>query len=142
LQSLNQIEIYPQNLAGKKGICRHIRLNLTTRILPIMTESTSSREIFGFKMLLPERVTNLLEFTSHHDRGLRGNPKMNRREFFSFAAAGAVAAPKAVHSEPVEVLSEQLEAAIRRELPSLTRVEVKYNPDDDRVPLIVVAYLI
>lgn len=67
---------------------------------------------------------------------------MNRRDFFSFAAAGAVAAPKVAYSDRINSLTEQIEDAIRREMPSVKSIEVKYNPDDERVPLVVVAFMI
>lgn len=67
---------------------------------------------------------------------------MNRREFFSFAAAGAVAAPKVAYSERISSMTEQIEAAIRLEIPDLKSIEVKYNPEDDRAPLVVVAFRI
>jgi hypothetical protein len=67
---------------------------------------------------------------------------MNRREFFSVAAAGAVAGPTLAYSDRINSLTEQIEAAIRRELPDIKNIEVKYNPDDERLPLVVVAYRI
>ncbi|WP_440852305.1 hypothetical protein [Sinorhizobium sp. 22678] len=68
---------------------------------------------------------------------------MNRREFFTLAAAGAVvASPKVAHSERLQSMTEQIEAVIRRELPDLKSLEITYNPEDERCPLVVVAFRI
>lgn len=62
---------------------------------------------------------------------------MNRREFFSFAAAGAVTSPAASQAADVNSLTEQIEAAIRHELPGVKTVEITYDPEDERVPLMI-----
>ncbi|PDT47302.1 hypothetical protein CO661_14060 [Sinorhizobium fredii] len=68
---------------------------------------------------------------------------MRRREFFSFAAAGAVTVPSVAHSEDrIQSLTEQIATAVRREFPDIKSVEITYNPEDERVPLVIVAFRI
>lgn len=68
---------------------------------------------------------------------------MNRREFFSLAAAGAAVAPNvsaAQHSKDLAGLLTDLQIAIRSEIPGVTRIEVECRPEDARMPLMIFAY--
>lgn len=64
---------------------------------------------------------------------------MFRREFFTFAAGGVTAAPQIVHSAVSPSFTEQIAAEIRRELPDVKSLEITYDPEDTRVPLMILA---
>lgn len=66
---------------------------------------------------------------------------MNRREFFSFAAVGAVGLQQAGgEPERLNELIGKLEDLIRAEIPDVTKVTVKYDPTNAEVPLMVLAF--
>ncbi len=67
---------------------------------------------------------------------------MRRREFFSFAAAGAASLPAqaSVQPERIEEIVRKIEDAIRAEIPGITKVRVDYDPTNAEVPLMVVAF--
>lgn len=68
---------------------------------------------------------------------------MNRREFISFSAAGAVIAPDIVAAKQGKNLAsliQDLEAAIRDEMPGVNRVEINCRPEDAKMPLMIFAY--
>lgn len=66
---------------------------------------------------------------------------MRRREFFSFAAAGATLAPQVATAMPnlADVLSD-IEKAVKADLPGVSRVEISYRPGDNKMPLMIFAY--
>lgn len=67
---------------------------------------------------------------------------MNRREFFSIAAAGAVLAPQVSVAKQYDLASilKDLEGALQEEMPGVSRVEIKCRPEDPRLPLMILAY--
>lgn len=67
---------------------------------------------------------------------------MLRREFFSFASAAAVAAPQIVKRPPtgLAALVSQLRPVIQNEMPDVTTIEVAYDPEDQKVPLMILAF--
>ena len=66
---------------------------------------------------------------------------MNRREFFSFAAVGAVGLQQpSAQTERLNELIEKLEDIIRAEIPDVTKVTVKYDPANADVPLMILAF--
>ncbi|RVH87766.1 hypothetical protein CN204_04345 [Sinorhizobium meliloti] len=68
---------------------------------------------------------------------------MRRREFFSFAAATAVAAPSIAQSNgAAQSTIEQIGEIVRRELPDIKSLEITYDPEDSRVPLMILAFRI
>lgn len=64
---------------------------------------------------------------------------MHRREFFAFAAAGAVAGPKSKGPRLDELIC-QIEALIRAEVPGISKVRVDYDPANAEVPLMIMAF--
>lgn len=69
-----------------------------------------------------------------------GELELFRREFFGFAAGGIAAAPAVAAGEDrFQGFIERIEAEIRREFPDLAALEVKYDPADKEMPLIIVA---
>ena len=66
---------------------------------------------------------------------------MNRRAFFALAAAAA-ATPKISVAKQSDLATaiQGLEQAIRDEMPDVTRIEVKCRPEDDKMPLMVLAF--
>lgn len=64
---------------------------------------------------------------------------MRRREFFSFAAAGVAATPQIAQSAVAPSFTEQIAATIRHELPDVKCLEITYDPEDERVPLMILA---
>lgn len=71
---------------------------------------------------------------------------MMRREFFSLASGAIVLPGKLIEDtgfpvkQGVNELTEKLCHAIKSEVPGITKIEVTYDPDDKRVPLMVVAF--
>jgi divalent metal cation (Fe/Co/Zn/Cd) transporter len=63
---------------------------------------------------------------------------MLRREFFGVAATPFIAVPDA-RAESVAAIVARIEAMIRREMPHLNYVQVKYDPADKKVPLMILA---
>lgn len=66
---------------------------------------------------------------------------MNRREFISFAATGVAVVP---HTEKLEFGSiiKNIEAAIKDEFPDAKLIQVKYDPEDARMPLAIQVFRI
>ena len=68
---------------------------------------------------------------------------MLRRVFIGGAAAGigtAVASTPARSCRGLDALIEDIGAAVMSELPGVKRVQVTYDPDDEKVPLMIVAF--
>lgn len=67
---------------------------------------------------------------------------MLRREFIGGAAAGigAAAAPPALCRPGIKTLSKEIETAILAELPGVKRVQVTYDPENEKVPLMILAF--
>lgn len=66
---------------------------------------------------------------------------MNRREFFSFAAVGAVGLQQpSAKNERLDELIAKLEDIIKEEIPDVTKVTVKYDPKNAEVPLMILAF--
>jgi hypothetical protein len=72
----------------------------------------------------------------------RGVKFMFRREFFGGAAAGvlAAAAPAVLSRPKVDALAREIETAIMAEVPGITRVQVTYDPENEKVPLMILAF--
>jgi hypothetical protein len=72
-----------------------------------------------------------------------GTSEMRRREFFSFAS-GVVVVPRQLvkdTGEPgIAELTEKLCLAIKGEIPGVTKIEVTYDPEDKKVPLMILAF--
>lgn len=68
---------------------------------------------------------------------------MLRREFFSFAS-GAAAIPATLIRDTgersINELTEKLRDAIKNGLPGITEIEITFDPEDRRVPLMVLAF--
>ena len=67
---------------------------------------------------------------------------MLRRVFIGGAAAGigTALAPPALCRPGIEGLSKEIEAAILAQLPGITKVQITYDPDDESVPLMILAF--
>lgn len=65
---------------------------------------------------------------------------MFRREFFGAAAGVVTAAPVALSRPKVDALAREIEAAIMAELPGVKRVQVTYDPTNEKVPLMILAF--
>lgn len=67
---------------------------------------------------------------------------MLRREFFSFASGAAVVAPEIVKSQKVGLAAivSQIRPVIENEMPDVTSIEVTYDPEDKKVPLMILAF--
>jgi hypothetical protein len=67
---------------------------------------------------------------------------MLRREFFSFASGAAVSAPDIVKSKPksLAALVSEIRPAIQNDMPDVTSIEVTYDPEDRKVPLMILAF--
>lgn len=66
---------------------------------------------------------------------------MLRRDFFGAAAAiGAAAVPPALSQQGIDGLAKEIETAILAELTGITKVQITYNPDDENVPLMILAF--
>lgn len=67
---------------------------------------------------------------------------MRRREFFSFASGAAVAAPQIVKSKQtgLAALISQIRPLIQNDMPDVTSIEVTYDPEDRKVPLMILAF--
>lgn len=63
---------------------------------------------------------------------------MLRREFFSLTA-GAAIGPQVVRGERLDELICQIERLVKVELPDVKSLEITYDPDDPRIPLMIVA---
>lgn len=63
---------------------------------------------------------------------------MFRREFFS-VTAGAAMGPKAVRGARLDELISQLEPLIRAQIPGIRTFEIQYDPEDPKVPLVILA---
>ena len=63
---------------------------------------------------------------------------MFRREFLS-VTAGAAIGPKAVRGPRLDELIGQIEPIVRAQIPGIKTFEIKYNPDDPKVPLVILA---
>lgn len=71
------------------------------------------------------------------------NVTVRRREFFSFAAAGAAIAPQisvAKQQSDLAAILKDIEETIRDELPGVSRVEIQCRPEDPKIPLMIFAY--
>lgn len=66
---------------------------------------------------------------------------MRRREFFSFAAAGAVSAPH-ISEAKTETRIELIEKLVREEFPDAKLVQVIYDPTNARMPLAIQVFTI
>lgn len=62
---------------------------------------------------------------------------MYRRDFLSLAASTAL--PPVLSHPQIPALISQLEKAIRSELPGVRRVDIRYNKNDKKVPLMILA---
>jgi len=67
-----------------------------------------------------------------------GAPKMLRREFLS-VTAGAAIGPKAVRGARLDELISQLEPLVRAQIPGIKSFEITYDPEDPKVPLVILA---
>lgn len=67
---------------------------------------------------------------------------MLRREFFSFASGVAIAAPEIAKSKPVSLaaLISEIRPVIQNDMPDVTSIEVTYDPEDRKVPLMILAF--
>lgn len=67
-----------------------------------------------------------------------------RREVLIAAAAGVVtvSAAKADEAPTISDILPELERALRRELPGLTKVQIDFHPTDKKLPLLVHAFRI
>lgn len=68
---------------------------------------------------------------------------MQRREFLSFAAAGAaITTPQMALARPpdLETALEHLQLSIKAHMPGISRVEICCRPEDPRMPLMIFAY--
>jgi len=66
---------------------------------------------------------------------------MLRREFFSLASAAVVPARLVQDTgEPVSELLDRLCLAIKSEIAGVTKVEITYDPEDKKIPVMVVAF--
>ena len=67
-----------------------------------------------------------------------------RREVLIAAAAGVVtvSAAKADETSKVSDILPELERALMRELPGLTKVQIDFQPMDKKIPLMVHAFRI
>lgn len=68
---------------------------------------------------------------------------MQRREFLSFAVAGAaITAPQVAVARPPDLESaiESLKSAIKSDMPGVSRIEISCRPEDPRMPLMIFAY--
>lgn len=68
---------------------------------------------------------------------------MQRREFLSFAAAGAaITAPQMAIARPPDLESaiESLKSSIKSNMPGVSRIEICCRPEDPRMPLMIFAY--
>lgn len=63
---------------------------------------------------------------------------MFRREFFG--AAAGVASPAALSRPMIDALAREIEAAIMAEIPGVKRVQVTYDPENEKVPLMILAF--
>lgn len=67
---------------------------------------------------------------------------MLRREFFSFASGAAVTAPQIINAQgnSLAALIAQLRPVIQSEMPDVTSIEVSFDPEDQKVPLMIMAF--
>lgn len=67
---------------------------------------------------------------------------MLRREFFSFASVAAVTAPQLITEQKtgLAALIAQIRSAVQSEMPGVTSIEVTYDPEDQKVPLMIMAF--
>jgi len=67
---------------------------------------------------------------------------MRRREFFSFASGAAVVVPQISNSKPLGLAAivSQIRPLIQNEMPDVTSIEVTYDPEDRKVPLMILAF--
>jgi hypothetical protein len=67
---------------------------------------------------------------------------MLRREFFSFASVAAVTAPQIIKNKPagLAALISEVRQTIENEMPDVTSIEVTYDPEDRKVPLMILAF--
>lgn len=68
---------------------------------------------------------------------------MQRREFFSLAAAGLAAAPSSLaesRAHRLDDLLRKIEGLVREEIPDVTSVRVQYDPLNAEVPLMIMAF--
>lgn len=52
----------------------------------------------------------------------------------------AVPQPAIANRDNMAVLIDEIDAAIRAEIPGIKHVEITYNPGDERVPLMILAF--
>lgn len=69
---------------------------------------------------------------------------MRRREFFSFASGAAAIPATALIGDTgdpgIGELTAKLRDAIKSDLPGITKIEITYDPEDTKVPLMVLAF--
>ena len=63
---------------------------------------------------------------------------MLRREFFSLTA-GAAIGPQVVRGERLDELICQIGQLAKTALPGVKTVEITYDPEDPKIPLIIIA---
>lgn len=63
---------------------------------------------------------------------------MLRREFFSLTA-GAAIGPQVVRGERLDELICQIERIAKIELPGVKALEITYDPEDPKIPLMIIA---
>lgn len=68
--------------------------------------------------------------------------EMLRREFFSLASSALIAKQIELKSgeNGIPSLIKKIEAVARTDLPGATKIEISYDPEDARVPLMVLVF--
>jgi len=67
---------------------------------------------------------------------------MLRREFFTLASGAAVVGPQIIKDSSVSLaaLVSQIRPVIQNDMPDVTSIEVTYDPEDRKVPLMILAF--